>query len=327
MAEATQSLPSQRSPRRRRAWLALRLAVLAAVGVGLVLCLRGLRLAKLGAVLAQARKWPIVLAAVLSFANLLAKAVCWRVMLARVARVPVLRLFRYVIAAGFVSALAPVRGGEVLRVWLLKRRDGVPLATGAAVALSEKVLSCAALLIVIAPLPWLLPGLPSWVGHTLVGILAFAVVVLVAGRVTLGRARADGRLARFTLGLEILRRPGALCLTFATLLLAWLADLAGVWLVLSAVGLHLPLAAGLLVLLTVNLAIVVPSTPGQMGVLELGAVVGLQTLGVDRAPALAFALLYHAMQVVPVVLVGLLDAPFVLAARRAAATEAAAAPR
>ena len=46
-------------------------------------------------------------------------------MLAPRHRVPVLRLFRYTIAAFAASALAPARAGEVLRVWVLRRRDGV----------------------------------------------------------------------------------------------------------------------------------------------------------------------------------------------------------
>src|SRR5262249_32664323 len=78
-----------------------------------------------------------------------------------------------------------------------------------------------------------------------------------------------------------------------------------VMLVLHAVGIALPLAAGLLILFTLNLAIMLPSTPAQVGALEVGALAALNLLKVPHEPALAFALLYHALQVVPLIAVGL----------------------
>ncbi|MEO7730770.1 MAG: lysylphosphatidylglycerol synthase domain-containing protein, partial [Kofleriaceae bacterium] len=74
---------------------------------------------------------------------------------------------------------------------------------------------------------------------------------------------------------------------------------------LHAVGLDLPLASGLLILFTMNLAIIVPSTPAQLGALELGALAGLDLLQVGHEPALAFALLYHAVMILPLLATGL----------------------
>lgn len=79
-------------------------------------------------------------------------------------------------------------------------------------------------------------------------------------------------------------------------------------LVLCARALHLPIAAGqaAVVLLAINLAVAVPSSPAGAGAFE-GAVVLVLTLsGMAKAPALALALLYHLIQAVPVVLAGAL---------------------
>ena len=54
--------------------------------------------------------------------------------------VPTTTLFRYTIAAFAASAIAPARAGELIRVWALKKRDGVPVADCAAVAVTEKLL-------------------------------------------------------------------------------------------------------------------------------------------------------------------------------------------
>jgi glycosyltransferase 2 family protein len=318
------SLPAAaRSPWRRRMLLAVRLAVIAAVVVGLGFFLRGMHLDELGRALRQARPWPIAVAALLSFGILLCKATCWQIMLAPVTRVPVLWLFRYTIAAYAASALTPARGGEVLRLWLLKHRDGVPVATSAAVAIGDKLLDVCAMFAVLAPVPWLLPDLPEWVGRSLLLLLALGLALILAGRIAIARPHPGRLLGRFSAGFAVLRRPSTFALALLALVAAWLLDLTAVNLVFYALGLELPVAAAMLVLLTVNLAIAVPSTPGQVGVLEFGAMVGLQMLGVDRERGLAFALLYHGMQVVPLVSVALLDLRLVITTRRGALAEQA----
>ena len=74
---------------------------------------------------------------------------------------------------------------------------------------------------------------------------------------------------------------------------------------MAAVGLHVDPAAPLLVLLGIMVVLAVPSTPSSLGALEFGAVAALKLLGVDEERALAFALLYHFMQLIPVTLLGL----------------------
>jgi uncharacterized membrane protein YbhN (UPF0104 family) len=54
----------------------------------------------------------------------------------------------------------------------------------------------------------------------------------------------------------------------------------------------------------VNLALVMPAPPANLGNFELGAGVALVGLGVERDQAAAFALGLHALQVVPTLLVG-----------------------
>jgi uncharacterized membrane protein YbhN (UPF0104 family) len=106
--------------------------------------------------------------------------------------------------------------------------------------------------------------------------------------------------------MHVLRSPRRLLGTMALLLVMWTLDLGQVMAVLYAVGVDLPVAGGILVLFTLNLTIAVPSTPAQVGALEVGALVGLNLLGVPHEAGLAFALLYHATQVIPLVAAGLM---------------------
>src|SRR5262245_6344707 len=223
--------------------------------------------------------------------------------------VPVGRLDRYTIAAYAASALTPARAGELLRVWALKTRDGVPASDATAVALAEKLLTAVTLLVVVAPVPWLLPRLPEWVEDTMLVCAGVAAGLLVALFVAVGRL--DGRngeprswFARMIAGMHVVRDPKRMALVVVTLVLVWCADLMAVLLVLHAVGIEEPIAGGLFILFTFNLAIAVPSTPGQVGALQVGALAATSLLRIPEEPALAFALLYQAMQIVPLLVIG-----------------------
>jgi uncharacterized membrane protein YbhN (UPF0104 family) len=285
----------------------LRIVVVGAVLVCLGWFVREIDWNELGDAMAGAKLWPVAVAAALNFACLWGKAASWQIMLAPRYEVPISRLFRYTIAAFAGSVLAPARAGEVLRLWTLKRRDAVPIADSAAVAVAEKLLDGVSMLILVAPLPWLLPGLPSSVGTTILVVAAIAVTLFIALFVAVGRVRTDASswLARFLADMHVVRSPRRLALSLVTLIAVWLFDVGMVALVLYAVGIALPLAAALFILFAINLTIALPSTPAGVGAFEVGALAALDLLGIPHAPALAFALIYHALQVVPLVAVGL----------------------
>jgi uncharacterized membrane protein YbhN (UPF0104 family) len=299
--------PSSRRLRRRTAIL-LRIATIAAVATCLYFFVRKMAWSDLGDALADARVWPIMLAAVVNYGCLLGKAVCWRIMLAPRYTVSTARLMRLTIAAFAASVLVPARAGELLRVWILKREDGIPIADGAAVAIAEKLLDAASLLVLVAPVVWLLPELPSWVGLSILACSAIALVLLVGLYIAVGRVRDSGGtswFAQFIAGMSVLRSPRRFVLAFASLMFTWVCDLAMVDLILYASGIDQPVAAGLLILFTLNLAIAIPAMPGQIGTLEVGALAATQLLGVPEAKGVAFALIYHGIQIVPLVAIGL----------------------
>ncbi len=295
----------------RRLAITLRIAAIAVIGACLWWFIRKLDWHKLGKDLGHAKVWPLVIAVGLNFVCLWGKAACWHIMLAPKHVVKTMRLFRITVAAFAASAITPARAGEVLRVWSLKRRDGVPAADTAAVAVAEKLLDGMTMLILVAPVPWLLPGIPSWVEIGMLICAAIAVVLFIALYVAVGRVSAQAAgtgsfFTRFIGGMHVLRDPKRLLWSLVPLFMVWFADLGAVMLVMYAVGIDVPIAAGLLVLFTLNVTIMVPSTPAQVGAFEVGALAGCKVIGIAEEPALAFALLYHVMQVIPTIAAGLI---------------------
>lgn len=287
--------------------LLLRIVAIAAVVAGVYFFARGIDGHALVAALKGAAVLPLLAAAGLGFANLFWKSVCWRVMLGRRHRVPVLRLYRYTLTAFASSLLVPARAGEALRVWLLRQRDGVPVTDSTGVALAEKLVDGMAMVISVTPTLFLIDGLPPWVGRAIlflvIGALVGAVVVLVLRR----HAPPGGLMAKLAGAMTAFDSPRTFVLALGACLGAWMSDFCCVLLVLVAVGIHVPPAVGLLILLGVNVAILIPATPGNLGSLEIGAAAALDLVGVPREAAVAFAILYHAVQAIPLLLVGLAD--------------------
>ncbi len=284
----------------------LRLVVLAGVAAACVVLLRRLDLAHLGRALASASLPLVAVAIALNLVQLVARALLLRVLLTPLRSVGVWRLYRYNLALFAANNLLPARAGEWVRIELLFRREAVPRSASLAVAVVEKVIDALALLALALALPLLLRELaPSLTAISwLLGAAGVAGLVAVAVLARRG-GKASGVWAQLARGAAAARDPRSLAAAIGWALASHLVDAAGIAVCLAALGIALPPAASLVVLLAVTTVLALPSAPAGVGSLEVGAVAALRLLGVDEARALAFALVYHAMQVVPVTLLGL----------------------
>ena len=234
---------------------------------------------------------------------------------------------RALFAGYLANNLLPVRAGEAVRVVALNRFAPVRVTTTTMTVLIERaydVLSLIALLFVVAP--WL-PHL-SWL-HT-AGFLAIGLLVVLAalglvlarsrGRV-LERAVTPLRKLRFLPqesldhapedvldGLAGLLRPRMALVAFGWTTLSWLVLGLGYWLTMIAFDLNLRPLSGLLVVIAIGLAMILPSSPAALGVFEGATVVVLGLYGIDDSKALAYALVLHLLSFLPFLVL----APFVL---------------
>jgi uncharacterized protein (TIRG00374 family) len=85
---------------------------------------------------------------------------------------------------------------------------------------------------------------------------------------------------------------------------AWLGAFAINYLLMRALDIHAPIAVAVLLTCTTNLAMLIPSSPGYVGVFHLAATLSLVPFNVAKETALSFAILAHLVNVVPVSLIG-----------------------
>ena len=299
--DAAHSAPKSANASRR---FAVQVVVAAGLVAVTVLWVRQLDIARLGRTFAQASPLPLLAVVLVAFAGIAWKAAFWRFALSAVFPVPFAQLFRYAVAATVGSVLAPARAGDAFRVWILRRRHDVPLSATLTIVGLEKLGDVGALVLLTVPLPWIAPQLA--VGWWLVGLSAVAFAAVVG--ITLIRRHPKWSNWSPLAGLRMFDRRGPVAAALACVLMAWLFDIVTIELVLYAVGVLPTVSAALAVLLITNLAIAVPVTPGNVGTHEIGSALALKLLGVQAETATAFALLYHGLHTIPVLLAGFVDA-------------------
>ena len=255
-------------------------------------------------------------------AGVLMRTERWRLLFTPEGR-PSLGVTFWAYATGlFLNNVLPARAGEVARVLALNRETGIPRTQGLVTVVVERVFDLASLAILLLALVGFVPHTATVVNllvasgvilvltALLVGVLAIArlrphVARLIHRLPVVGGARGDRTINSLGRGLSTLRRRDLAAPVLAWSLASWLALGLSNWLVLQAFpGIHAPWHAAVLALVTTNLAQVLPSSAGAIGVFEVAAKAALTAYGASDALALSYGLVLHAVNLVPYLVLG-----------------------
>jgi uncharacterized membrane protein YbhN (UPF0104 family) len=204
------------------------------------------------------------------------------------------RLLSAVVLSQAANNVLPLRAGEAVRTRETVVQ-GIPLPRVLSAQVLEKIIEVVIMVLVVAPV--FAMGALAHV-HA-VPVVAGIAALLIGAAVVVRLRRRRGWLARLT---DWSR--GDLATSIAWALAADAAEILVIALTARAVGLSVGIGGSIAVLGSVNLAILLPSTPANLGTLECGAAVALLGLGIAHEGALAFAVVYRLVQFVPVTLVG-----------------------
>jgi len=256
----------------------------------------------------------------------------WRTILDPVAPdLPFGPLWRATAIGVMVTNVIPLRAGELARPYALTRQlPEVSFPTALASVAVDRgfdaivVLLPLAIGVVTAHFPtdttirgYSLTHAAGFVaGGAVVLLIAFYVLVffprmlirifeLVARRVSpVIERRGSEMLTRFSDGLSVLRTPGHFIAVFGWTLAHWLLQPLAFWLAFLAVGVHVPIAATLIVQGVIVILVALPSAPGFFGSFELGASIALSLYGVGSSEATTWALLFHVASFIPITVIG-----------------------
>ena len=294
---------------RQRLFLALRIVSLVAVGACVVVFARRLDWDK---VLGSFEGADLKLALIATLVGLPCTALQglrWSSLVKAVRKVPRLTAVAAMYVGQAASAFLPMRAGEAVRTELMARATGMPRATALGTVALDHSINGLVMFAFAAVLPLMLP-VPRWMAAVLwTGMLLAVGLGLVLLRLARhpgseGTGRIGKLVVRLRSGLAAARDPRALAQAAGFSALSWMVEIAVAMIALHAFHLPHDLPHAMAVLFGVNLALAIPSPPASLGNFELGAGSALVAFGGPTEKAAAFAMGYHAMQLLPTLIMG-----------------------
>ncbi len=318
-------------PKLSSATLQVVLGVVFAVGL-LWLFFRGTDLGAIRQSLARANPSLIAAAIAMTLVTHLWRALRWQVLLSPLGHAGLWNCFSTTIIGFTVNFLVPPgRFGEIVRPYLLARKEGFPASGAFATIIIERVLDLVTVVLLIGA--WLLVAqLPSSSAEVMLGLKtggfigfvgavgALAVMFLLARDRSRAKrwferifrilpAKLEAKATRFaetfTEGLAVLVDAASFLKAIMLSICVWVSIAVAFWIGALALGVDYPFGDTFFVIGFLTIGVAVP-TPGAVGGYHYMAALALtQLLGVDPSVASAVALVNHAIAYLPVTAIGI----------------------
>jgi glycosyltransferase 2 family protein len=283
-------------------------------------------------VIKTAKYWWLIPGIAVYFIGLWVRAWRWHYLLRPIKKISTNAMFPVVTIGYMGNNIYPYRAGEVLRAFILKKREDVPVSASLATIIVERVFDGVVMLAFV----FLNLGELSKLTHSsgfignirnlaIYGAVIFIVVLaifLVAAMLPHQtrriadwfidrlvphrfREKLSGFTHRFLDGLESLRSPVDALMIFVTSFIIWLLETGKYWFVMHAFPFEVSFFALMLMNGIVNLATTIPSAPGYVGTFDAPGIALLTAYGVSNSIAAGYTLVLHVALWLPVTLVGL----------------------
>lgn len=253
----------------------------------------------------------------------------WGLILSPLAKIDQLSLFS-VTSVGFLAIVAiPARLGELARPYLITKKSDLKMSSALGTIIVERVLDSLTVLVIAVFVLFFIP-LPPWLVRASVLFLlatlallavmilmilkqeaSLRILAMLSGKLPARYAEGLNRLIRHVLqGFRIMVNPALLASVTGLSILIWLIDVLVIYLLFLAFGFQLPVAAAFVLMIILIIGIAIPTAPGFIGNWHYFCILGLSLFGIPRTEALTFAIIYHALSIGIVVILGLAFLPF-----------------
>jgi len=304
-----------------------------AIGL-LAIFLRNADLTRVWGAMRAARADLLALSLALAMATYFVRAERWQYLLHPLGPTRFWVAFRTTVIGFAASFVLPARAGEVLRPYLLAKEENLSPTAAFATIIVERILDLVTVLMLLALFFLFFTGdtathAPGLFRTVAVGGLAAAPVglgVLAAMFVMAGHPERlhalllkaervlPARIAHtvagfgrtFAEGLAVVRRPSRLLMAMAWSVVVWLLICAQLWVIARAFEIVLPFTGSFLIAAMLVVGVAIP-TPGGVGGSHEAFRLGVTSFyGADNDAAVGAAIVQHAVNFVPITLLGLL---------------------
>jgi hypothetical protein len=293
----------------------------------LVLLFRNISFRELGGALAAANYWWLLPNIILVTFAMHQRAFRWKFMLNPIKHVSFSKLLSATCIGFMANNVLPLRLGEFARAYSLafQDREISKSASLATIFIERMVFDLVVLLAIFGLVVYgsHLPLQEAMADGALIAIVFALIGIVFVIALALKPERSGRIIARllpflspkvkativetvlkFSKGLEFIKRPRDLTMVSLLTVILWFLMGISNWFVFRAFGFNVPLSASFVLLVVVSVSILVPSSPGFVGVYHYGTVWTLVNYGIAKEQALSFALVLHAAQYIPITLMG-----------------------
>jgi uncharacterized protein (TIRG00374 family) len=302
-----------------RLWIGLIISA-----VCLYIAFQGLNFADFWTVVQSVNYWWIIPAVAVYTIAVVIRTWRWQAMLRPIAAVSMRRLWPVVVIGYMGNNVYPARAGEVLRSYVLRRREGISMSASLATVVLERLFDgLIMLLFVFVTLPFApLPAVYNQVVTVFSAVFGVALLFFLilasrpaqflrlwqwmATRFLPARFASIGSdiVTKFVSGLQSLKSPREMLVIFASSALIWLTETGKYWVIMQGFPFHVDFTVLMLMTAVVNLATTLPSTPGYAGTFDVPGILVLQRYGISQALATGYTLVLHVALWLPITLLG-----------------------
>jgi hypothetical protein len=256
------------------------------------------------------------------------KSLRWGFILAPLQNISQKTIFPITCVGFMAIALVPMRGGEIVRPYLINKNSEVPMSSAFATIFVERVMDAATLILILvfvllgSNLPdYLINASYTFVFSAIIMIFISLIVyfndekfILILKPVLKKlpeniRTWMETTSKNFIEGFKIISDPRRLVYTLLLSFLVWGVSGLGIYTLFLFHNFPLSLSNAFFVLIVTMLAISLPAAPGFLGNFQYGCTLALSFLYIPKGDALAFSMVYYVLTMGITIFFGLIFLP------------------
>ncbi|KNY28575.1 lysylphosphatidylglycerol synthase transmembrane domain-containing protein [Pseudobacteroides cellulosolvens] len=289
----------------------------------LYLLFRNVEFKKLGDVLLGINYLVIVPAILLQISSYWVRSLRWSAMLGSIKKVKTSSLFPIICINYMANSVLPLRGGDIVRAYLIGRNHNISKTAALSTVIVEKIYDGITLLLFMGAISLVYPFPKSIKSLGLIATIIFAGALLFTIFVVLFKERAL-KLVKFITGLlpekigtnimkittkliegfDIIKDKKSLMPVIMYSIIIWALEGSLVLTIAVAFGVDNVFYLSVFTLVVTNFGIMIPSAPGNLGTFEGACSTALNVFKIAGNTAIGFALVYRVFLYVPVTTLG-----------------------
>lgn len=258
------------------------------------------------------------------------RSVRWKYLVDPLKKVSVMSLLSAVSIGYMANNILPARIGEFVRAYALGNKEGVSISASFATVVVERILDMLTVFILMLAVLYLIQLPPEKAateqmlkqggGAAALIFFLFLIILFYFKKHRLFFMEFISKIIRpvsdrtaeklcsffdsFVGGLSILQNGKHLFPIVIYSFAVWLISSLPIYLILTSFGYQMPYSISIFILVLLAFAVAIPSAPGFIGTFHYACATGLEIFGATKEEALSVAIILHAINFLPITLVG-----------------------